>query len=324
MRADRLLSILLLLQVNRRLTARALAGRLEVSERTILRDMEALGAAGVPVVAERGAGGGWSLLEGYRTDLTGLDRDEIQALFLAGPARLLADLKLDKVAEAALLKLLAALPSVARRGAEAARQRIHVDVSGWSRPEEAVPHLQTVQEAVWQERRLEISYGRGDGCDVERLVDPLGLVAKGIVWYLAAAVDGEVRCYRISRVRDARILDEPCVRPEGFDLTAWWQQSTAELQAAIPRFYATLRVHPDVLPHLRFAGRFARLESMEATDEEGWTRVRMRFQLESEAAECALGFGPRVEVLEPEALRDQVVRMAEEVVAFYAGRAGAR
>src|SRR5690348_7589110 len=158
MRADRLLSILLLLQVHRRITAGELARRLEVSERTIHRDMQALGMAGIPVTAERGTGGGWRLLAEYRTNLTGLNEAEIQALFLTRPPRVLADLGLDKAAEAGLIKLLAAMPSVSRRGAEDVRQRIHVDVSGWSQSAESVPLLPVLQDAVWQERRLRMSY----------------------------------------------------------------------------------------------------------------------------------------------------------------------
>ncbi len=319
MRADRLLSILLLLQVHRRLTARTLAERLEVSERTILRDMEALGSAGVPVVADRGAGGGWRLLEGYRTDLTGLDPDEAQALFLAGPARLLADLGLDRAAEGALLKMLASLPSAARRSAEHARQRIHIDVTGWNRPGDAVPWLPALQEAVWQDRRIRFLYGRDDECPGERTVDPLGLVAKGSIWYLAAAIDGEIRAYRVSRVQKAEILDEPCVRPEGFDLAAWWPQHSADFRANFPSYFATLRVPEALLPRMRYAGRFARIEGTEGPDEEGRLKVSIRFQLEEEAAEYALGLGAQVEVLEPQSLRERVIRMAREVVAFYSG-----
>src|SRR5438128_12227933 len=194
MRADRLLSVLLLLQVHRRLTARELAKRLEVSERTIHRDMEALSAAGFPVFAERGSGGGWMLVEGYRTNLTGLNAVEVQALFVTKPLRLLADLGLDKASDAALIKLSAALPSAHRPGAENARQRIHIDVTGWNRPDEAARFLPLLQEAVWQERRLRFTYQRGGGCDaVQRVADPLGLVAKGSIWYLVAAVDGDIR-----------------------------------------------------------------------------------------------------------------------------------
>ena len=316
MRAGRLLSIVLLLQVHRRLTARELAEKLEVSERTFFRDLVAVGGAGIPVVAEGGAGGGWSLMEGYRTDLTGLSETEIQALFLTGPARILADLRLDEAAETGLLKLLASLPSVFQRSADTARRRIHVDMTGWGSWEETVPHLQTLQEAVWQGRKVEIAYDRGD-CRVERVVDPLGLVAKGSVWYLAAGVEGAVRTYRVSRVQGARITDEPCVLPEGFDLAAWWAQSSADFKAALPRYFAAFRVHPDLLPRLRYAGRFSRIERMGEPEADGWAHVEVRFQMEEEAAEYALGFGPRIEIVDPPPLRERVARMAAEVVAFY-------
>src|ERR1051325_1453236 len=156
------------------MTARDLASRLEVSERTIHRDMEALSGAGIPVIAARGLGGGWSLLGEYRTSLTGLTESEIQSLFLTQPAKVLADLKLEKAADGALLKLLACLPATFRQGAERARQRIHVDVSGWSRREEAVPFLPILQEALWLERRLKITYARGENSEpVARLLGPL-------------------------------------------------------------------------------------------------------------------------------------------------------
>src|SRR5262249_29114378 len=261
MRADRLLSILLLLQVHRRITARTLAARLEVSERTIHRDMVALSGAGIPLVAERGTGGGWHLLEEYRTNLTGLTEAEVQALFLAKPPRLLADLGLDRAAEAAVIKLLAAIPATARQGAEEMRQRIHVDVLGWRRAEEAIPHLALLQEAIWQERKLSFTYGyEGGGTSAERVANPLGLVAKGSIWYFVAAIDGEARTFRVSRVRSATLLDEPCRRPSGFDLAAYWERSTAEFTASFPRYPASVRVAPDLLPYLRTVGRYARIE----------------------------------------------------------------
>jgi predicted DNA-binding transcriptional regulator YafY len=318
MRADRLLSILLLLQMRQRMTARELAERLEVSERTIHRDMEALSTAGVPVMAERGTGGGWMLMEGYRTNLTGLNEAEIQSLFVTKPSRLLADLRLDKASEAALIKLLAALPSTSRRDAEYARQRIHIDVSGWHRAEETVPSLRTLQEAIWQERKLRFTYQRGEECAAERLVDPLGLVAKGSVWYLVAAVEGAIRSYRVSRVTDARVLDEPCARPADFDLAAYWEQSAAEFETQLPRYHARVRVAPAILPRLRYAGRFARIERVEPPDDDGWSRVALRFDVEEMACEYVLSFGAQIEVLEPLVLREKVIRMAESVIEFYA------
>src|SRR5260221_12970892 len=183
MRADRLLSILLILQAHGRMTARELAQRLEVAERTIHRDMEALSTAGIPVTAERGIGGGWNLLENYRTNLTGLTEAEIQALFLIGPAHVLADLGLHKASEAALIKLFAALPAINRRNAEYIRQRIHVDVAAWHTTEEAVPYLSTLQKAHWQGRNLHLAYRRSDAT-FSRLFDPLELFAKRRSWAL--------------------------------------------------------------------------------------------------------------------------------------------
>lgn len=324
MRADRLFSIVLLLQSHRLLTARNLAQRLEVSERTIHRDMEALSGAGIPVVAERGTGGGWSLLGEYRTNLTGLNEAEIQSLFVTKPSRLLADLNLEKASEGAMLKLLAALPSIYRRGAETARQRIYVDVAGWHRSEEDVPLLHVLQDAVWHERKLRLMYGGGGECDaVERVVDPLGLVAKGSVWYLVAAIEGEVRSYRVSRVQSVEVLDGACVRPSGFDLATFWEQSAAQFRAQLPRYQVLARVRPEIVARLPFAGRFARVEQTGPTDEEGWVHVSLRFDVEEMACEYALGFGTLLEVLEPLTLREKVTEAARSVVAFYERKASA-
>ena len=316
MRADRLLSILLLLQIHERLTARELARRLEVSERTIHRDMEALGMAGVPIAAERGQRGGWMLMEGYETRLTGLNEAEIQALFLTRPARLLADLSLDKASDAALIKLSAALPTVFRHDADYARQRIYVDVTGWNPRDEKVPALHTLQEAVWQERKVSFTYGH-DECRGERTVDPLGLVAKGSIWYLVAAVEGDVRSYRVSRMEDVRVLERAAVRPRGFDLAAFWEESSAKFKTHLPKYYATLRASPAAIPRLPYGGRFARVEHVGEPEEDGWATVSMRFQFEEEACEYVLSFGTQVEAIEPLELREKVVKMAKSVIDFY-------
>ncbi|MBV9928794.1 MAG: YafY family transcriptional regulator [Acidobacteria bacterium] len=321
MRADRLVSIMLLLQIYRRLTAAELARRLEVSERTIHRDMEALSTAGVPVTALRGTGGGWALVDGYRTNLTGLNAAEVQTLFSGLPPRLLTDLGLGREAGAAQVKLLAALPAASRADAEYARRRVHVDVAGWNGADEQVPHLHTIQEAVWRGRKLFFAYG-GDCTEAaERAVDPLGLVAKGGVWYLVArAADGEVRSYRVARVTRARVSEETCERPEGFDLAAFWAGSVTRFKSGGPRFYATFRAHKSVLHLVPYAGRFSRVESIGETDAEGWANVALRFQFEEDACAFALGFGAKVELVEPAELRVKVIRMAEEVLAFYKGR----
>jgi predicted DNA-binding transcriptional regulator YafY len=320
MRADRLLSILLLLQVHRRMTARELAKRLEVSERTIYRDMEALSASGIPVTAERGTGGGIVLAEAFRTNLTGLNSTEIQALFLGRPTHLLTDLGLRQASEAALIKLQAVLPSVVRQNAEYVRQRIYVDVAGWQRPgEEQLTYLPLLQEAIWQERKVSIGYQREDKA-VERVLDPLGLVAKGRLWYLVAAVEGEPRTYRISRIQQARLLDEPCTRPPDFDLAAYWQRSSAEFMANLPRYAVSVRATQRALDRVIHTGRFIRLEQVGEADEHGWHDARLTFEVQEEACGYLLSFGTEMKILEPLELREQVIRLAWDLAAFYAQR----
>lgn len=318
MRADRLLSIVLLLQAHHQLTSRDLATRLEVSERTIHRDMDALSGAGIPVIAARGIGGGWSLLGEYRTNLTGLSEAEIETLFVTKPSKLLADLKLEKAAEGALLKLLAALPTTFRRAAERARKRIYVDVGGWVRQEEAVPLLPVLQEAIWLERKLEFTYERGPQCEtVKRVVDPLGLVAKGSVWYLVAGIDQSIRSYRISRILRAELIDERATIPPEFDLATYWERSAAAFKSSLPNYMARFRVAPDIFHFLRFAGRFARVADSSETDPDGWIRISVGFDVEEMACQYALSFGSKLEVLEPASLRQKVIEAAREVVEFY-------
>jgi predicted DNA-binding transcriptional regulator YafY len=317
MRADRLLSILLLLQVHRRMTAGELARRLEVSERTIHRDMVALGMAGVPVMAERGTGGGWHLLDGYRTNLTGLNEAEIQALFLTRPPRLLADLGLDRASEAGLIKLLAALPAMARQGAQDARQRIYVDISSWRASHEAIPHLATLQEAIWSEQRVRIIYLRTDGVTVERLAEPLGLVAKGSIWYIVAAVEGELRTYRVARVQSALLTGEAFTRPPDFDLAAYWESSASQFTNTLPRYDARLRVAPEALSAIRAGGRYTRILSEAPPDGAGWVPIEISFEDPHSAREFILGYGAQIQIVAPPELRDDVVSAAEAVVAFY-------
>jgi len=321
MRADRLLSILLLLQVHRRMRAWELAKRLEVSERTIYRDIEALSISGVPVTTLRGTGGGIVLEEAFRTNLTGLNATEIQALFVGRPGNLLADLGLQQASEAALIKLQAVLPSVTRHYAEYMRQRLYVDVAGWQRAgDEPLTSLPVLQEAIWQERRVSIAYQRADVI-VRRMLDPLGLVVKGRVWYLVAAVEGEVRTYRISRIQQADLLDEPCLRPSDFDLAAYWQRSSAEFLANLPRSVVRVRATRQVLDRVLHAGRFIHLEEVDEPDEQGWLGARLTFELPDEVCGYLLGFGTEIEVLAPLELRERLIALAGDLTAFYAQRA---
>jgi predicted DNA-binding transcriptional regulator YafY len=285
--------------------------------------MEALSASGIPIISERGSGGGWGLLEEYRTNLTGLSESEVQALFLTRPNRLLSDLGLSQASEAAFIKLLAALPSMSRHNAEYARQRFYIDATGWRTPEEAVDCLPVLQEAIWQENRLTFIYQR-DTAQVERLVNPLGLVAKGSTWYLVAQIEGDIRTYRVSRIREAHVLPEAFERPANFDLATFWEQSTVAFKSNLPRYFATLRAAPELVPYLRNAGYYSHVEQVGEEDAEGWVKVFMRFDVESAARMCLAGFGADVEVLEPQELREKIVAQARRTLAFYEQRSESR
>jgi predicted DNA-binding transcriptional regulator YafY len=316
MRADRLVSIVLLLQVNHRLTSDALAGRLEVSRRTVMRDMDALSAAGVPVVADRGPGGGWSLDPGWRTNLTGLDGSELNAVFLAQPPRVLADLGLSNAAERATVKLLASLPAVQRDRAAIMRERLHIDLAGWSGQRDDPAWLPIVQEAVWQDRQLAMRYRPISGEGGERIVEPLGLVAKGSAWYLVARTGGEFRTYRVARIEHAALLDERVERPADFDLAAHWRQSSSTLIDRRVSYEATLRVDPRVATWVTMWGSMWRVEKREDVAE-GRVVLQMRFEREEQALFLALGLGRLGEVLSPESLRARVIAEAAAITAVY-------
>lgn len=317
MRADRLLSILLLLQANGRMTAHVLARRLEVSERTILRDMDALSGAGVPVTAERGAGGGWRLLDGYQTKLTGLTSPEIQSLFLARPPQLMADLGFQQAAEAAWIKLQASLPIEVRGQAEFVRQRILIDARGWRESAETISSLPLLLEALWRGRRLRFDYARSEEGASERIVDPLGLVARGNAWYLVADKGEQRRTYRVSRITGAALLEEPGRRPPEFDLAAHWERAATEFRDKLPRYDATFLADPAVMPWVRYRGRRVQQETQEGDR----IRIRVRFDVEEEALQFALALGAALEVCEPSELRVRVRAAAEAIVNRYGGSA---
>jgi len=308
-RADRLLSELLLLQAHGRLTGRELAERLEVSERTVHRDMEALSAAGVPVYALRGSRGGWQLDEDWRTQVPGLDEAELRALLMAQP-RIIGDPRLAAAAERALGKLMAALPGSLRERAASIRQRLYVDATGWRGTTENLTMLPIVQEAVARDRKLAIQYKPSGRERADRIVDPLGLVAKGSAWYLVAKTPAGFRTYRVSRIEDATLLDQPCQRPADFDLAAHWESSTKEFQDAWRRCVVTLRLDS------RAAGwiKMWHTASVRATDVEGWVTLTVQFDHEDEACFVVLGLGSRVEVIEPVSLRDRVAVEVDKLI----------
>lgn len=320
MRADRLLSLLLLLQNRGKLTAQKLAQELEVSVRTIYRDIDALSAAGVPVYAERGPGGGCAVLDSYRTDLTGLTRDEVRALFMLGIPAPLNELGVSQELRAALLKLSAALPPGRRQDQERVRQRIHLDSTWWFQAGEPAPHLQTIQRAVWQDRKLWLSYRLKFGARVERLVDPYGLVAKASVWYVVCARGAVMRVYRVSRVLDARIADERFERHPDFGLVDFWNDWCAEYEDSRPTYPVTVRVAPDLVDLLpMYLGEWVRdaIADAGAADAEGWIRLTLPFESLEAARGPILGLGKAIEVLEPRALRKSVADFAVQIADLY-------
>ncbi len=320
MRADRLLSILLLLQAHGRLSARSLADRLEVSERTVHRDMEALAMAGVPVWAQTGRGGGWELAEDYRTDLTGLTETELRSLVVAGAPTVLAGLGLGEAFDRAITKVLATLPAARRDVATASRGYLHVDPTGWRRTEDAAPWLPTLDAALRTGRRIAIAYERAyDRNVVERVVDPLGLVAKGSTWYLLAAVDGESRTYRASRLRHVEILDVAAQRPADLDLAAVWTSTRDAFTAALPAIDWTMRCSPRVIDRVRLGWRFARLVDEDPPAEDGWVTARFRADSVQVAVECALGLGAEGQVIGQAAIAEEVLAGARAVVARSSG-----
>ncbi|WNG50209.1 YafY family transcriptional regulator [Archangium minus] len=320
MRADRLVSLLMLLQTRQRWTAGELAQRLEVSERTIYRDLDALSASGVPVFATRGPSGGVALVEGWRTQLTGLKRAEVHALAAVGAPVALEDLGLSAPLRSGLMKLAAALPAVQQSLIEYARQRLHVDPSSWRFSErEPVPHLAVLRDAVWQDRRVRLEYRDFDGNRTRRVVEPYGLVIKADRWYLVAGSEKGPAVFRGSRVEGVRLLPTTFERPARFDLEVFWKEWCARFAERRAQYEVTLRVTAegeDAVRHVRPPADQARLaEARQARD--GTKTVTLDFERESIALSqlCVLGRG--VEVLAPEALRVRLRTISAELQALY-------
>jgi len=315
MRASRLVSLLLLLQTRGQLTATELAGRLEVSERTIQRDAEALAEAGVPIEALRGPAGGYRLAGGYRTRLTGLTTEEAEALFV-GPA---AELGLGQVFADARLKVLAALPPELQERAERSARLFHLDTRGWFRGEDKTPHLPTLASAVWRRRRVSARYREGAKV-VRRTLDPLGLVLKAGAWYLVAHRSAGMRVYRVSRFVSVRVRDDPFDRPPDFELAEFWEDWSRRFEHERPRFDVRLRMPRAALRYLRPLvhpdGR-TELDAIRREPARELIELTVPFEHLEYAYRELLTFGSDIEVLEPAELRERMLHAAEEVVALY-------
>ncbi len=322
MRASRLLSILTTLQAKGRVTSQALADACEVSLRTIYRDIDALSAAGVPVYSERGPEGGYRLLDGYRTRLNGMSRAEAEALFLAGLPGPAALLGLGGVMAAAELKLLAALPADMRRSAETARGRFHLDASGWFEDLERPPALTELAAAIWSQSPIAMRYRRGVSDEVQRRLDPLGLVLKNGAWYFVGRVDGALRTYRVARIVELDSLEGPFTPPDGFDLQAYWDANAQSFEDSLYRGQASVRLSPRgmKLVHSFGRGRARQVaDTASPPDAEGWRQVQFPFETLREAVGSLSRLGAEAEVLGPPELRGAMTEVARAMHRVYLG-----
>ncbi|OLZ62797.1 transcriptional regulator [Streptomyces sp. IMTB 2501] len=320
MRAGRLLLLLLLLQNRGRMTADQLAAALEVSVRTVYRDVQALIAAGVPVYGEAGHAGGYALLDGYRTRLTGLTAAEAQTLFLAGLPGPAAELGMGSVLAAAELKLEAALPVALQDQVRRIRECFHLDAPGWYRQADEVPHLPAVAAAVWERRAIRVRYRRWQTPQVvERRLEPYGIVLKAGRWYTVARADDDLRTYRIGQILDLEPLEEVFDPPARFDLARHWQAHTAQLQERLWQGEAEIRISPAGITRLQDVAAQAVLDGVNQGKLEpgGWRRAVIPIESLAHAEAELLRLGPEVEVLAPPELRERIAASARTVATLY-------
>ncbi|MEU6805232.1 helix-turn-helix transcriptional regulator [Streptomyces neyagawaensis] len=313
MKSSRLVSILLLLQTRGRMTAARLAEELEVSVRTVYRDMEALAAAGVPLYGDAGHAGGYRLLDGYRTRLTGLTGQEAEALFLAGVPGPAAELGLGAVLAAAQLKVRAALPDALRPHADRVAGRFHLDAPGWYADADDTPFLPAVADAVWNGRVLHVLYRRwAEPTDVRRRLEPYGLVLKAGRWYVVAGPGP--RTYRVDQILELTPTEEEFSRPEGFGLAAYWAAYQRDFHDRLHRAEAVVRLAPGI----RLTGPQGRaVDAGGRPDDDGWTQATVPVESLDRAHDDFLRLGTAVEVLEPAELRERIARTVAELAARY-------
>lgn len=323
MRASRLLSILILLQLRGRVTAEWLAREFEVSQRTIYRDMDALSAAGVPLYGDKGPGGGFQLLDGYRTRLTGLDRDEAAAMLLAGVPGPAGALGIGEAAARARNKLLAALPAPMQGEAGRLGGRIHLDMADWYRAAAPPPHLPELAQALAEGRFVSFAY---ESWAQKRTwkVGPLGLVLKGGQWYLAGESGARQLTFKVADMSTFQTLEEDFAPPDDFDLALWWTRSLARFEAELRPVTARLSASPNGLKRIAALGDFAAraVARASAPDASGWCEISLPVETGDHSVLALLGCGPEFEVIEPAALRRKIGRLAREIAQRMEGMEG--
>jgi len=320
MRADRLISIVMFLQTRERMTANELSRELEVSPRTIYRDITALNVAGIPIYTDRGPGGGIALLESYRTSLTGMSEDEVKALFMMSIPEALVELGFGQKLKSAFLKLTVALPPRQKMVQMRAQQRIYLDSTPWVPKNEPASHIGIIHQAVWQDKLIRLIYEGNFDTQIDVQIEPLGLVAKLNNWYLVGRDRGYFRVIKIADILQVQILAESFTRDDDFDLEIFWKDWCKTSQERRSVYEAQLKVAPELLTKLHYylgqAVKFIISEKI-PVDDSGWRVVMIQFDNFFRARENILNFGSAAEVLEPEALKLSVIDFAKQIVDFY-------
>jgi len=322
MRADRLLTLILLLQTHGKLTAKELAERLGVSRRTILRDINALSFSGIPVYSTGGHGGGIALVESYRTTLTGLNKLEVQSLFVTHNQHALADVGLGSAAEQLLMKLLATLPDAQHSTADHIRQRLMIDPTWWWHDNSLSPFWEDLQKAVYEDRLIETTYQNFDGDVTQRVLAPYSLICKSSLWYLLAEREDELRTYRVSRFQSLRLLDQSFSRRPDFDLPVYWQAHTRSFDETLTEYRCTLRIHPERMAFVQWLmpGRWQQIAGQ---DDQGWLTISLSFDSDLLAKMLVFGLAGFVEVLAPPELEQAVLAQARDLLKSYPSKSQA-
>jgi predicted DNA-binding transcriptional regulator YafY len=310
MRADRLLTLILLLQTHGKITTRRLAEELGVSRRTILRDVEALSFSGVPIYSESGPGGGVALDEHYRTSLTGLNTPEVQSLFVSNNDQILQDIGLGNAAQRLLMKLLAALPQSQHSTVDHIRQRLMIDPTWWWHETAVPPFWDDLQNAVYQDRLIKATYENYEGVLIERVLAPYSLICKSSLWYVLAEYNQDLHTYRVSRFHSLQVLNQNFLRRPDFDLPTYWQTKLQGFAGDFSEYRCTLRIPPQRLVFVKglMAGRW---EQTAGPDSAGWVTLSFKIDSEQLAKMLVFGLAGDVEIIDPPELRASVLAQCQ-------------